>query len=188
MATFVAKERSISLYDFPNCVEARAQHPRSIDTDQTFLISGHSWAVPMSSMYGPAGLATGGTTLDIPFLLRPWTEYVAIALQAVVTTAGGTVDMALMNEALGAAISLQNIVLSDNDLGVNVAPVDLTEWSAVPMHGCGSLGYNAPAGGKGALQVTPSNSWVKCWLRVVVTDAALHTIYLRTFASPLEVT
>lgn len=191
MAIFVAKERSIQQYAFPNGSEERAQHPRVLDTDQTFLIAGHSWSIPLGVIYGSGGYegGGGGQRVDLPLLLRPWTEYIAVGVQGIVTTAGGTVDFAIWNEAFGAKISLQDISLSDNDLGVDTpAPTDLTGWSAISMYGCGSLGYDAPAGGKGALQVTPSNAWVKCWLRCTLTNAAAHAIYLRTFASPLEIT
>ncbi len=177
----VPKKWTLPDYTISNGNEARASDPMWIDQAHNYTISGHDWA-------HPAGIVDN--TSPVPVLLRPWCEFVAVAIRGVVTDAStGAVTFTLYDEADAVQISDMDIDLDGNDLDLwSPAPNSLSEWNQVAWYGAGALAYaSPPAAGKGSLQVTPSNSWRRCWLHIDTTDAEVFAIRLRSYASPNQI-
>lgn len=184
MAKFVPKLHTVIDASCPNGTEARFAHPLQIDYAQTYLIGGHDWAQPT----GRADISADGTH-NFPIVLRPWTEYISLAIRACLTDTAGTLVATLYDSADAAKISLMDLSLDSADLSeVAATPTTVAGWQAIPWYGAGSLGYSTPpASGKGALQVSPSNSWVQCYLRLVVADCQVDHFRIRCYSSPSQV-
>jgi hypothetical protein len=174
----VPKNWTIPDYTISNGNEARAIHPMWIDQAHNYVISGHDWACPASLVDGAS---------PIPVLLRPWCEFVAVAVRAVVTDSStGLVSITMYDEADAVKVSAMDIELDANDLDPwNPAPASISEWNQIAWCGAGAIGYaSPPSAGKGSIQLTPSNSWRRCWLHIDLTDAEIYALRLRCYASP----
>lgn len=188
MGKYVHQEMVISPWTVPNGADLRPCHPDTVDRGQQHIMAGLPWAVPtvcdVSKAFTKMSPYTPGY---VPLILRPWQEFIVLAVRAVCTETDGTVAIALMELGGGGtpvALGLNSIALTQAELSVQAAPTTLPGWQQVPWYGVGALGSSAPAGsGKGCIQLTPVNAWQTAWLEVDVSHAVVHDIAVRTYCS-----
>jgi hypothetical protein len=185
MSFFVPTVKELAAYTFANGAECRARHPSWLDEAQQYLVAGFPWATPAARLLDDVGEQQ---VLWVPYLLRPWCEFLAVGLRAVVTDAASSVTLQLLAADGITVLSLTDIVLGPEDLTtVAAVPTTQQEWNAYPWCAAGSVGWVVPpATGKGALQVSPVNAWTRTFLKLTLGLAAVNDLAVRPFASALQ--